>query len=76
MGSSMPIPFLILMTLVGLFYVVFAFVEPPNMIRGLFRVPAIFVFLPDRWVVPAGRLVVGVLILVGMAVLSIRVGFG
>jgi hypothetical protein len=44
--------------------------------RGLCRVPAIFVFLPDRWLSPAGRLFVGVLLLVGMAVLVMRVGLG
>ncbi len=42
----------------GLLNVVFAFVEPPGPLARLFRVPAIFVFLPERWVMPAGRLFV------------------
>ena len=43
----------------GAVYLVFAFVEPPAVLRSFFRVPAIFVFLPDTWVKPAGRVFVG-----------------
>ena len=39
--------------------IVFAFVEPPQSVRSLFKVPAIFVFLPDRWVMPVGRVFAG-----------------
>jgi hypothetical protein len=44
----------------GLTAIVFAFREPPQAISSFYRVPAIFIFLPDRWVVPVGRLFLGV----------------
>ncbi len=40
--------------------VVFAFVTPPKRIGSLFKVPAIFVFLPDRLVMPVGRIFIGI----------------
>ncbi|MBC7173556.1 MAG: hypothetical protein H5U40_14040 [Polyangiaceae bacterium] len=55
----MPVAFYALMFIYGLLCFIFAFVEPPDAVRGLFKVPAIFVFLPDRWVMPAGRIFVG-----------------
>jgi hypothetical protein len=48
------------MLVYGLACSLFAFVEPPGALRSLFKVPSIFVFLPDRWVMPVGRLFVGV----------------
>lgn len=57
----MPWLFLAITAVYGLSSILFAFVQPPEALRSFFRVPAIFVFLPDRWVLPAGRLFVGVL---------------
>jgi len=37
----------------------FVFKEPPASVRHFFRVPALFVFLPEKWVMPAGRLFAG-----------------
>ena len=56
----MPWVLLGLLSLYGLLSLVFAFVEPPNAVRGLFKVPGIFVFLPDKMVVPVGRIFVAV----------------
>jgi hypothetical protein len=72
----MPIPALIIMAVMGLSYVIFAFVEPPSVIRGLYRVPSIFVFLPDKWILPAGRLFVGLLLLGGLVAWVLRAGIG
>jgi hypothetical protein len=55
----MPWAFAAILTIYGLCAIVFAFREPPEALRSLFKVPAIFVFLPDRLVMPAGRLFVG-----------------
>ncbi len=53
--------FLVLLLLVyGVAYIAFAFKQPPEFLRHWFKVPAIFVFLPDRLVMPAGRIFVGV----------------
>jgi hypothetical protein len=43
----------------GILCIVFAFLEPPSALRSLFKVPSIFVFLPDRLVMPVGRVFVG-----------------
>jgi len=56
----------------GLAYLLFAFVEPPAPIRSWFKVPAIMVFLPERFVVPAGRLFLGVLCLAGAVIFALR----
>jgi hypothetical protein len=50
---------LIIMTVYGIASLIFAFVEPPSRLGSLFRVPALFVFLPDRWIVPVGRVFIG-----------------
>jgi hypothetical protein len=47
------------MALYGLACLIFAVIEPPAWLGSFFRVPAIFVFLPDRHVVPVGRAFVG-----------------
>jgi hypothetical protein len=75
-AKAMPWAFLILMVTYGASCLVFAFVEPPGFLRNLYKVPRIFVFLPDRWVTPAGRLFVGactifVAIYVARAVLGV-----
>ena len=62
----------VLLVVWGLAYLVFAFIEQPSFLASYFKVPAILVFLPGRWIVPAGRLVLGVLILIGAGVLASR----
>lgn len=57
----MPIAFILIMGIYGLAMIVFAFVKPPSFLEHFFRVPAIFVFLPDKWVLPVGRIFVGIL---------------
>lgn len=59
--------------LYGVLCFVFAFVEPPSVLRSSFRVPSIFVFLPDRLVMPAGRVFVGLCSLVVAGYLAIKV---
>lgn len=66
-------PFVAIMTVYGILCCVFAFVEPPSALRSLFKVPAIFVFLPDRLVMPVGRLFVGVCCFVLVGVLVVKV---
>jgi hypothetical protein len=68
----MPWGFVVAMALYGLLCVVFAFVEPPQAVRPFFGVPAIFVFLPDRWVVPAGRVFVGACALIVAGFLAFK----
>jgi hypothetical protein len=58
----------------GLLNFIFAFVEPPRFLSSFFKIPAIFVFLPDRMVVPAGRLFVGLCCFVVVAILYFKVG--
>ena len=55
------LPFFIVLGLYSVLSIVFAFVPPPERIASLFKVPSIFIFLPDRLVMPVGRLVVGLL---------------
>ena len=57
--GPMPIVFFIALAAYGAAMILFAFKEPPEFLRSFFKVPAIFVFLPDRWVIPAGRIFVG-----------------
>lgn len=56
--------FIAFMFAYGLTAILFAFVEPPAALSSFYRVPAIFVFLPDKWIVPAGRIFVGIASLV------------
>ena len=51
--------FLVVMGLWSILSIVFAFVAPPQRLEQFFRIPAIFIFLPDRYVVPAGRVFTG-----------------
>jgi len=53
------LPFLIIMGLYSVLSIVFAFVNPPSFLNSLFKVPGIFVFMPDRLVIPVGRVFVG-----------------
>lgn len=46
----------------GVLYILFAFVASQNSaVRSLFRVPFIFALLPERLVMPIGRLITGIL---------------
>jgi hypothetical protein len=58
----------------GGLYILFAFVTPPRPLLHFFRVPAIFVFLPDRLVVPVGRVCAGLLLIGVGTYLRLRVG--
>jgi hypothetical protein len=51
--------FITFLVVYGISAVLFAFVEPPRFLDSFYKVPSIFVFLPDRWVMPAGRLFLG-----------------
>jgi hypothetical protein len=57
----MPWAFFGIMAVYGVFSILFAFVRPPQALDHFFKVPAVFTFLPDRWVMPAGRVFVGLL---------------
>ena len=53
------LPFLVVMGVYSVLSIVFAFVNPPSFLNSLFKVPGIFVFLPDNLVMPVGRIFVG-----------------
>jgi hypothetical protein len=61
------------MSVYGISCFLFAFVQPPEGLRNLFKVPAIFAFLPDRWIVPVGRVVLGLGSLALVAFIAIKV---
>jgi hypothetical protein len=63
---------MIVMGAFGVLYVLFAFVRPPEAVAHFFKVPSIFVFLPDRWVMPVGRFFCGALILFGGVVFYLK----
>jgi hypothetical protein len=69
----MPWVFLALMSVYGVLCLLFAFVQPPEALRSLFKVPAIFVFLPDRWAMPVGRVVLGLGSLALVAFIAVKV---
>ena len=69
----MPWLFLGLMTVYAVLCFVFAFVEPPDRFRSLFKVPAIFIFLPDRLVAPVGRVFVGLCSLFLVGFIAVKV---
>lgn len=54
-------PLLIIMGLYSVLSIVFAFVRPPSFLNSLFKVPGIFVFLPDHLAMPVGRVFMGLL---------------
>ena len=68
----MPWPFLALVTLYSLLSLLFAFVAPPNAVSSFFKVPSVFVFLPEKLVVPAGRIFVGLCGLFFVAYFAIK----
>ncbi len=53
------LPFLIVMGAFSVLSILFAFVRPPQFLNSLFKVPSIFAFLPERLVIPVGRVFVG-----------------
>ncbi|MBN2192890.1 MAG: hypothetical protein JW751_08740 [Polyangiaceae bacterium] len=59
--------------LYGLSCLVFALVDPPRILSYLYRVPAVFVFLPDRLAMPVGRAFVGICSLGVAAFMVVRV---
>jgi len=61
-----------LMGVYGVLCFIFAFLEPPGVLRSMFKVPAIFVFLPDRLVMPAGRIFVGLCALFVAGLMLVR----
>jgi hypothetical protein len=56
----MPVVLFLILGVYGLSMILFAFVKPPVFLEHFFRVPAIFIFLPDKWVLPVGRVFVGI----------------
>ncbi|MFO0747551.1 MAG: hypothetical protein U1F43_18070 [Myxococcota bacterium] len=61
------LPLTIVLVSLGALYALFAFVSPPAWLEHFFRVPGIFVFLPERWVVPVGRCAAA-LLLIGVGI--------
>lgn len=57
----MPWVFFAIMAVYGALSILFAFVRPPEGVSHFFKVPAVFAFLPEKWVMPAGRVFVGLL---------------
>ncbi len=68
----MPWVFFGILAVYGLLSIVFAFIEPPEAISRMFKVPSIFVFLPDRYVMPVGRVFVGICCFVAVGVLYVK----
>ena len=62
-NKTMPLPISIILYVVGGLYILFAFKNPPKAIEHFFKIPAIFVFLPEKMQVPAGRIAAGILII-------------
>jgi hypothetical protein len=62
----MPWVLIAILAVYGLLSLLFAFVKPPERVQSWFPVPSIFVFLPERWIVPVGRVFVALCSL-GMA---------
>jgi hypothetical protein len=56
----------------GVFCVIFAFKDPPDFISSAFKIPAVMVFLPDRLVVPVGRIVVALCAFAAAAFMIVR----
>lgn len=56
----------------GVFYVVFAYRDPPKAIDHLFRIDAIFLFFPEHNRVRLGRITMGVLIGLAGIVMAMR----
>ena len=63
----------VILAVFGVLNLVFAFVPPPMAVKGLFRVPVIFVFLPDRLILPVGRVFNGLICIVGAAAFAVMI---
>ena len=59
-SSIYAVLFYILTAVYGVFYIVYAFREPPESVSYLFKIPSIFIFFPDRYQIRLGRIVMGV----------------
>lgn len=59
----MPWVLVAILTVYGLLSLVFAVVAPPALARSWFPIPSIFASLPDRYIVPVGRVFVGLSVL-------------
>lgn len=68
----MPWVFFGMMCLYGALSILFAFIRPPAGLDHFFKVPAVFTFLPEKWVMPAGRVFVGILCIAVSVFLYIR----
>ncbi len=55
----MPWLLLAILLVYGIAYIAFAFRQPPEPLQHWFKVPAVFVFLPDRLIMPVGRVCLG-----------------
>jgi hypothetical protein len=67
------LPLFIILGAYSILSILFAFVKPPQFLDRIFSVPSIFVFLPEKYVVPVGRVFVGVLGLGLIVFLAIRI---
>lgn len=70
-----PILIALFFILYGIAYLAFAFREPPAALATFFRVPSIFVFVPDESRMKYGRVTVGLLFIVVPFVVAYRVVF-
>lgn len=64
--------FVLLLWAFGALYIVFAYREPPRAIDHFFRIPAVFIFLPEHSRVRLGRITVGAVLFLGGAVMVVR----
>lgn len=64
----------LLVVIMGALYILFAFVEPPEVIATLFRVPVVAVFFPPEKRMKYGRLTIGLLLIVAGPILSLIPG--
>lgn len=53
------LPFLIIMGLYSVLSIALAFVQLSSFLNSIFKVPGMFIFLPDNLVIQVGRVFVG-----------------
>jgi hypothetical protein len=70
-----PLAFAAVFVLYGALYILFAFREPPQAAIRFFKIPSIFVFLPDQHQVRVGRIAVGLLFVITPFFIAFRVLF-
>lgn len=61
------LPLSIVLIVFGALYLLFAFIAPPQAVAHFFRIPGLFVFLPERLQAPIGRGVAGTMC-IGVAI--------